>query len=144
MFSKKVNGTYYVVEAAPVTKAKSVYVASAYMLENGKTPPGRKNHAEAASRLPDADAPWFTADTDSANDASAAEIVSRPTPSVNTESAEGGRNLSAAGIMPYRERTGAVERLYGGAKEQRPGGGGKYRDKYRSGTSHGGGAGHNQ
>ena len=40
-FSKKVNGTYFVVEAVPNTKAKAVYVVSAYMLEEGKRPYGR-------------------------------------------------------------------------------------------------------
>lgn len=69
VFSKKVNGTYYVVEATPVTKAQSVYVVSAYMLEPGKTPFGRasRNNTGAATQLPDASASWFTANTDSAN-----------------------------------------------------------------------------
>ena len=35
MLSKKVNGTYYVVEAAPVTKARSLYIVSAYMNKEG-------------------------------------------------------------------------------------------------------------
>ena len=50
VFSKKINGTYYVVEAAPVTKAKSLYVVSAYM-ENGAKNKG------ASSHLLDAEAP---------------------------------------------------------------------------------------
>lgn len=77
VFSKKVNGTYYVVEATPVTKAQSVYVVSAYMLEPGKTPPGRasKNNTGAATQLPDASASWFTANTDSANMAPNANVA---------------------------------------------------------------------
>lgn len=69
VFSKKVNGTYYVVEATPVTKAQSVYVVSAYMLEPGKTPFGRagRNNTGVTTQLPDANASWFTANTDSAN-----------------------------------------------------------------------------
>lgn len=95
VFSKKVNGTYYVVEATPVTKAKSVYVVSAYMLEQGKTPPGRtgKKATEATSQLPDANAPWFTANTDSANVTSAATTIPQTTPAVNTlENTRDGEN----------------------------------------------------
>ena len=68
VFTKKVNGTYYVVEAAPITKARSLYVVSAYMTK------GKKN-TTAPSQLPDANAPWFTAETDSALDA----VVTKPT-----------------------------------------------------------------
>lgn len=77
VFSKKVNGTYYVVEATPVTKAQSVYVVSAYMLEPGKTPFGRasRNNTGAATQLPDASASWFTANTDSANMAPNANVA---------------------------------------------------------------------
>ena len=77
VFSKKVNGTYYVVEATPVTKAQSVYVVSAYMLEPGKTPFGRasRNNTGAATQLPDANASWFTANTDSANMAPNATVA---------------------------------------------------------------------
>lgn len=35
-FSKKVNGTYYVVEAAPDTKSKTVFIVSARMAKNGQ------------------------------------------------------------------------------------------------------------
>ena len=68
VFSKKVNGTYYIVEATPVTKAKSVYVVSAYMLGEGKTPPGRggQNKKGANPQPPDANAPWLTSENDSA------------------------------------------------------------------------------
>lgn len=77
VFSKKVDGTYYVVEATPVTKAQSVYVVSAYMLEPGKTPFGRasRNNTGAATQLPDANASWFTANTDSANMAPNANVA---------------------------------------------------------------------
>ena len=56
VFSKKVNGTYYVVEAAPVTKAKSLYVVTAYMQKN-RTP----------QRLLDANASQFTSETSNAD-----------------------------------------------------------------------------
>lgn len=82
VFSKKVNGTYYVVEATPVTKAQSVYVVSAYMLEPGKTPFGRasRNNTGAATQLPDASASWFTANTDSANMAPNANVAQSSNP----------------------------------------------------------------
>ena len=82
VFSKKVNGTYYVVEATPVTKAQSVYVVSAYMLEPGKTPFGRasRNNTGAATQLPDANASWFTANTDSANMAPNANVAQSSNP----------------------------------------------------------------
>ena len=82
VFSKKVNGTYYVVEATPVTKAQSVYVVSAYMLEPGKTPFGRasRNNTGAATQLPDASASWFTANTDSANMAPNSNVAQSSNP----------------------------------------------------------------
>ena len=55
VFSKKVNGTYYVVEAVPDTKAKCVYIYTAYMNKNG------------ALQATDAEAPARTAETDLAN-----------------------------------------------------------------------------
>ena len=89
VFSKKVNGTYYVVEATPVTKAQSVYIVSAYMLEPGKTPFGRasRNNTGAATQLPDASASWFTANTDSANMAPNANVA-QPGESVNQNVSE--------------------------------------------------------
>lgn len=67
VFSKKVNGTYYVVEAAPVTKAKSLYVVSAYM-ENGAKNKG------ASSHLLDAEAPRTRPIPPNANNAPANSI----------------------------------------------------------------------
>lgn len=55
VFSKKVNGTYYVVEAVPITKAKSTYIVSAYMSKTG------------APRPTDEQSPVFTAKTENAN-----------------------------------------------------------------------------
>lgn len=53
-FSKKVNGTYYVVEAVPDTAKKTVFIVSAYMSKNGQ-----KNSA-AVSKSGDAEAPRVT------------------------------------------------------------------------------------
>lgn len=102
VFSKKVNGTYYVVEATPVTKAQSVYVVSAYMLEPGKTPFGRasRNNTGAATQLPDANASWFTANTDSANMAPNANVA-QPGNSVN-------QNVSANDMGAMRSQFESV------------------------------------
>lgn len=54
VFSKKVDNTYYLVEAVPDTAAKTVYVVSAYMQKNN---PGGENAA-------DANAPTSTAKTE--------------------------------------------------------------------------------
>lgn len=51
-YSKKVDGTYYVVEAVPDTKAKSLYVVSAYI--------SKKNNQQAA----DVQAPAITSETE--------------------------------------------------------------------------------
>lgn len=102
VFSKKVNGTYYVVEATPVTKAQSVYVVSAYMLEPGKTPFGRasRNNTGAATQLPDANASWFTANTDSANMAPNANVA-QPSNPVN-------QNISANDMGAMRSQFESV------------------------------------
>ena len=55
IFSKAVNGTYYVVEATPDTRSRTNFVVSAYM--NNKKPTDAKTA--------DAETPAFTADTDS-------------------------------------------------------------------------------
>ena len=102
VFSKKVNGTYYVVEATPVTKAQSVYVVSAYMLEPGKTPFGRagRNNTGVTTQLPDANASWFTANTDSAN--------MTPNANVAQASASVNQNISANDMGAMRSQFESV------------------------------------
>ena len=92
VFSKKVNGTYYVVEATPVSKARSVNIVSAYMLESGKTPPGRsgKKKTGESSQLPDANASWFTAKTDSANTSPVNPSIAQNGSGVNGEHTQTG------------------------------------------------------
>ena len=51
-FSKKVNGTYFIVEAVPDTKARAVYVVSAYMLGEGKTQGVGESAKTGATRQP--------------------------------------------------------------------------------------------
>lgn len=41
-FSKKIDGTYYVVEAVSDAKRKANYIISAYILAEGKQPFGEK------------------------------------------------------------------------------------------------------
>ena len=74
VFSKKVNGTYYVVEAAPITKAKSTYIVSAYMSKTG------------ASRPTDANTPVFTAKTENASAPVSDLSISQNNKEVNPES----------------------------------------------------------
>ena len=57
VFEKAVNGTYYVVEAVPDTKAKTTYVVSAYMSKKGTQKNGAKQLTDTTS------APVLTAET---------------------------------------------------------------------------------
>lgn len=96
VFSKKVNGTYYVVEAVPITKSKSVKIVSAYMLKDGKTAPGRGGQKNAGNPLqpPDANAPWFTSKTDSASSFPASGTnIRENTAGVNRNSAQNSDNI---------------------------------------------------
>lgn len=56
VFSKAVNGTYFVVEAVPDTKTKTTYIVSAYMSNKGTAP----------QHTADANAPTRTANTENA------------------------------------------------------------------------------
>lgn len=82
VYSKKVNGTYYVVEAIPDTEYKKFWVVSAYMNKKGSgtqapnaQSPGNTPDASLASSLPvtgasqtaDATAPALTAKPENAN-----------------------------------------------------------------------------
>ena len=49
MYIKAVNGTYYVVEAVPNTKAKTNYIVSAYMSKTGINKTGTQYPAHATS-----------------------------------------------------------------------------------------------
>jgi len=66
-----VNGTYFVVEAVPITKAKSLNVVSAYMTKNAKK-------TEAKSRLLDAEAPRSRPEPPNAHNASTDTIIDPP------------------------------------------------------------------
>ncbi len=85
VFSKAVNGTYYVVEAVPDTKARTTYIVSAYMAKN-KTDAG---HAA------DANAPTRTAKTEGVQ-TSDTYNVSNPLKDVNSRNEGAGLQLGAA------------------------------------------------
>ena len=51
VFSKAVNGTYYVVETVPDTRAKTVYIVSTYMQNNKPGAIHSANAAETATRV---------------------------------------------------------------------------------------------
>ena len=65
IFSKAVNGTYYVVEATPDTKAKTVFVTSAYMSK--KNAASRAAKGAGGSRVANAEASRSTSETSGAN-----------------------------------------------------------------------------
>ena len=121
VFSKKVNGTYYVVEATPVTKAHSVYVVSAYMLEPGKTPFGRasRNNTGAATQLPDASASWFTANTDSANMAPNANVAQSGNSVNQNVSATDSTGAAPAGFDPLSHASNQYGAIPPGEKASR-------------------------
>lgn len=52
VFEKAVNGTYYVVEAVPDTKAKTTFVVSAYMAKNGYKKTGAEQLTDVSNDTP--------------------------------------------------------------------------------------------
>lgn len=52
VFEKAVNGTYYVVEAVPDTKAKTTFVVSAYMSKNGQKKTGAEQLTDVSNDTP--------------------------------------------------------------------------------------------
>lgn len=66
ILSKKVNGTYYVVEAVPESKAKALFITSAYMAKNGQ------KESAAAPLVGDAEAYRVTSETKSKSTAAQA------------------------------------------------------------------------
>ena len=77
LFSKAVNGTYYVVEAVPDTTKHTTYIVTAYMTKNKPT----------SVQSPDAFAPAQTAKTE-ADLPVGTQNVSQAAPNVNTEGVE--------------------------------------------------------
>ncbi len=61
VFSKAVNGVYYVVQAVPDTRAKTTYIVSAYMTKNGNNKTGGLQITDAQR------APALTSENDYAN-----------------------------------------------------------------------------
>ena len=72
--------------AVPVSKAKTVNIVSAYILGEGKSPPGGRKNKGDTLQPPDAKAPWFTAKTDSASVSPASNVPQAPR-TVNTTGA---------------------------------------------------------
>ena len=96
VFSKKVNGTYYVVEAAPVTKAKSLYIVSAYMQKNG-----------TQQRLSDAKAPQFTSKTSNVDSVPLTNSIPEGGQNSNRENVGKGETAAKAVRTVYDEELGA-------------------------------------
>ena len=57
IYSKKINGTFYVVEAVPDTKAKTLFVVSAYINKEGSTQLPNANSPVVTPEAPSADIP---------------------------------------------------------------------------------------
>ena len=75
IFSKAINGTYYVVEATPDTKTKTVFVTSAYMSKENAASRAAKGTGD--SRVANAEASRSTSETSGAN-----------SPAINAEDAQ--------------------------------------------------------
>lgn len=123
LFKKKVNGTYYVVEAAPVTKAKSLYVVSAYM-------DGTKK-AEAIPHLLDAEASQPRPKTSNAYHASDDFTILHSNQNVNQNQqtssdndmghgAVGAAEIGFNAYSNYQNQTDAADFMPEGANAARP------------------------
>lgn len=112
-YSKKVNGTYYIVEAVPNTKAKTTFIVSAYMSKTGtphpvldqNSPDVNAQSANAAipvsieadngTQAPDAKGPENTPDASLASSLSADSSVAEQNGAVKQT---GANTLDAAGV----------------------------------------------
>lgn len=97
IMKKKVNGTYFVVEAVPDTSKKTVFITSAYMSKDG-------TNKSAASSSGNAEAPRVTSETATKNTADLAgayapnPIIANDSVTVNTEG--GNQNGETTGNQP--------------------------------------------
>lgn len=120
LIKKKVNGTYFVVEAVPDTKKKTLYVVSAFMSKNG--------HKETASSLVgDAEAYRFTSENEAKSDAvlnnsipgNAAEVNGKMDSTQQADTDSGVQMAASNDSEEYAEGgqvkgTGAAERNFSG------------------------------
>lgn len=108
-FSKKVNGTYFVVEAVPDTQARAVNIVSAYMLAEGKNDAvGRagKNKTGASQRLTDAQAPQRNGQTATIGNAP----VSNPTIAQESNEVKNGGEYGRSETEAAGREAGAGQR----------------------------------
>ena len=117
LFSKKVNGTYYVVEAVPDTKAKTVFVVSTYMQKEKPAVTQFAHATEAAPRVTSETSPTVPASNNT---------VPSPAPVVNTNSGSGiiwaGSQQTEGGIN--RAETEQSQQGVLGQEEAQPAAGG--------------------
>ena len=102
VFSKAVNGTYYTVVAAPDTKAKTLFVVSAYMKKSDN------NKVTGTPRPADASAPAYTSNYETAN----AESAAVPVATTVTQ--------AASGVKAEAERP-AARQVYDGLRLENAG-----------------------
>ena len=89
-YIKAVNGTYYVIEAVPDTKAKTTYIVSAYMSDS-------RNNKTGASQTADTMSPSETAKTENANSPATKSI---PDSAEKSNGENAGNGNAAGGDLP--------------------------------------------
>lgn len=102
-YSKKVNGTYYIVEAVPNTKAKTTFIVSAYMNKTGT------QHPVLDQNSPDVNAQSANAAIPASNGGDDARrlVPDQSGPNVNARSVDAEDPSSTASSVA--ERSGAVK-----------------------------------
>ena len=117
-FSKAVNGTYYVVEAVPDTKAKIIFVVSAYMAkkETGLPPV----NAEALRETPKSAAVKPVSEASSPKEVQTADTKA-PALTANTENVSSSANGASASAASIRAEEGKVngKRFFADAQNDR-------------------------
>lgn len=115
VYSKKVNGVYYVVEAVPDTKRKTAYIISAYMSKKERNGLSNENNNEnvAITRSVTSDTAEKPRAFESAPDAhSLNEIISNNSDAVNSESKKSPKEFSLTHKKFKHTQTGETLDLY--------------------------------
>ncbi len=101
-YIKAVNGTYYIIEAVPDTKAKTTFIVSAYM----------SNKKAGESQTTDANAPAWTAKPENATTPALISIISENPAGGNARSARNRAGVTAVGDEYLQQ---ALEEAWNGA-----------------------------
>lgn len=115
VYSKKVNGVYYVVEAVPDTKRKTAYIISAYMSKKERNGLSNENNNEnvAITRSVTSDTAEKPRAFESVPDAhSLNEIISNNSDAVNSEDKKSPKEFSLTHKKFKHTQTGETLELY--------------------------------